>query len=418
LESELQRYKQLVNQQREADKVSKLESELQRYKQLVNQQREADKVSKLESEFQRYKQLVEDKPTASDAKEESAASVVEDNAAKEEDDNLSLYELRILLKTYREMGKPDAHPLIRDTLASIAAKEAEIPQPHKGYLGEAAVVGEELLIRQAKPRGGKLFARLFTNRHDYAVEQITLGKATAKYGFTGKTWSLHNRMHFVKVGERKPSYVVRRAYNYLNPIARSFGQYVYRVIPFDAESKTGRKARGKYASDKVVYTITKDRFGKGLLWSKEEWRIYTGDGGCKHYGVTSCDPSKQVYYAMTGGLTGPEMSGAKVYKGQIKWIKHGFAHLSNGSNITKETLGIEYKVADIVHASGQNRILNWAVAQATRLTLFSPIWGIVAAAWADKYKLQFKQDTDEILMTMLAALMDVTHDKNKDSHHR
>jgi len=310
---------------------------------------------------------------------------------------------------------------------------AKPAQPAK-MLGEAAVVGEELLIRQVKPtrKIGRFFARVLTKRHDYAVEQIDAGKAnTPKFGFTGKTWSLHGRMHFGKVGEDKPTYVVRRAYAYSNPIARILGQYVYRVIPFDAEQETGRKAWGKYASDKVLYTITKDRFGKGILWRKEEWRIYTGDGGCKRYGVTSCDPSKQVYYAMTRGTSKkvkntaqPDIetdlafrrSDAQVYKGQIESLKKGFAFLSNGSNITKETLGIEYKVAEIVHTSGLSRNLGWAnYLLVGFLPVLSPIWTIVSAAWADKYKLQFKQDTDEILMTMLATLMDVTHDDMKDN---
>merc|ERR1719305_1419074 len=110
--------------------------------------------------------------------------------------------------------------------------------------------------------------------------------------------SMHTRMFGSVVGDSNPSFIVRRAFNYLNPLSGLFGQFVYRVI------QCSDAHEGECSEGDIIYTITKDRLGRGALWGMDEFRVYTGTGGCSRYGfgIVGCDQNAQVMYSLGSGL--------------------------------------------------------------------------------------------------------------------
>merc|ERR1719446_159065 len=142
--------------------------------------------------------------------------------------------------------------------------------------------------------------RLFTSRRDFGIEEEG---GEAKYMIDGFTRSLHSRMQVTYPNDTDPKFVVRRAFNYLNPVAVSVGQYVYRVIRCVPDSSGGWA--GGCEEGEMLYTITKDRLGRGALWGQDEYRVYVGTGGCSRWtsGVLSCSPEAQIMYSLSAGLS-------------------------------------------------------------------------------------------------------------------
>jgi len=200
--------------------------------------------------------------------------------------------------------------------------------------------------------------RLFTSRRDFALEEE--GGET-KYMIDGFVRSLHSRMQISFPNDADPKFVVRRAFNYLNPVAVSVGQYVYRVVRCLPNSQGGW-AGGCDEGD-MLYTITKDRLGRGALWGQDEYRVYTGTGGCSRWGsgVISCNSEHQIMYSLSAGLS--DMSHAtRVYAGQINALDSGFdtGRLHSGEEL--DAAAIEaMKVAVVDKFEGSPRALNWPI---------------------------------------------------------
>lgn len=203
--------------------------------------------------------------------------------------------------------------------------------------------------------------RLLTNRRDFAVEET--GTGSSKYMIDGITRSLHSRMQISFPNEESPRFVVRRAFNYLNPIASTVGQYIYRVIRCTDEQ--GGWAGGCREGE-ILYTITKDRFGRGALWGQDEYRVYTGTGGCWRHGsgVLSCSSELQMMYSLSAGLSSGTHD-TTFYSGNIRAIDgdHLTGRLHDGTELdTSGLFGMQ--VATVSKASGSPRALNWPIAVA------------------------------------------------------
>jgi len=275
------------------------------------------------------------------------------------------------------------------------SEESEV-QP----LGSEAKEGDAYqLVELLKNRAG----RFFTNRRDYVVEK----EEKSKYIIDGTTLSLHSRMHIFSSDDDKPRYVIRRAFNYLNPVAGLYGQYVYRVIECKdaAGGLTGGCKEGKY-----LYTITKDRLGRGLLWGHYEWRVFKGQGGCRRYGfgLLGCSNDKQVIYSLTEGL--PQASwNAKYYEGQIRFVSPNgdSAELHSGKKVDRLELS-KMEIASTVQKEGSPRALNWLAT----LTGFAPLLSLVKdLAWRDIYSLAFKKPyPDDLLLMTLNVFQELTQD--------
>lgn len=205
--------------------------------------------------------------------------------------------------------------------------------------------------------------RLFTGRRDFAVEGLVGETGGTKYMIDGITRSLHSRMQVSYPNDPSPRFVVRRAFSYLNPIATTAGQYVYRIIQCEEPEEGAWKWSEGCAEGEVLYTVTKDRFGRGALWGQDEYRVYTGTGGCRRhgYGLLACDAEYQIMYSLSTGLS----SGAHdtiFYKGNIDAIDgDGQAgRLFDGTEL--DANGLEnMQVASVSKAFGSPRALNWPI---------------------------------------------------------
>jgi hypothetical protein len=120
------------------------------------------------------------------------------------------------------------------------------------------------------------------------------GKWSSKYFGRGVSHA-----HDPKTGER--IFKIKRSRHAWNPV-EWVGRYSYRILaPHEKDTK------------KALYTINKDYFGRGFLWTKEEWRIYRGtkrNGELAYYCVgsylgwdTKCYESKEDYNQGRKGLT-------------------------------------------------------------------------------------------------------------------
>jgi len=219
--------------------------------------------------------------------------------------------------------------------------------------------------------------------------------------------SLHSRMFIKMAGAEEPLFILRAAFNYYNPLANNFGQYVFRIarclVPHDGECSEGD----------ILYTITRDRYGRGFRWKQEEYRVYTGTGGCSTdgHGIRSCDQNLQVMYSLkVDGV-------ANVYKGNIVSIngngERGTA-VEDGRRVRVDPDDLEsMRVAVATKASGPQipRELNWAASYA-----LGPIYGAgmeVARAtiWTQAYSLSFEGGggpVDEVLVSCLVSVHDLT----------
>lgn len=199
--------------------------------------------------------------------------------------------------------------------------------------------------------------RVFTGRRDFAVEGP--GGVT-EYMMDGITESLHSRMHISVGSEVVPRFVVRRAFNYLNPVAMSVGQYVYRVLRCQDQGGNWDGCR----EGEILYTITKDRFGRGALWGRDEYRVYTGTGGCRRhgYGVLSCHQADQIMYSLSAGLSDATFD-TKYYTGNIVEIDgDGMRGKVYGDQELDEAGVFALQVAEVTKSSGSPRALNWPIA--------------------------------------------------------
>jgi len=174
----------------------------------------------------------------------------------------------------------------------------------------------------------------------------------------GITRSLHSRMQISMPNEVNPRFVVRRAFNYLNPVASTVGQYIYRVIRC-TEGQGGWN--GGCREGEMLYTITKDRFGRGALWGQDEYRVYTGTGGCSRqgHGLLSCSSDLQIMYSLSAGLSSGTHD-TNFYAGNIRAIDGGFdsGRLHNGEELDAQGLS-NMRVATVTKTHGSSRILNW-----------------------------------------------------------
>jgi len=84
--------------------------------------------------------------------------------------------------------------------------------------------------------------------------------------FVGHFWTLHSRVAIRQNGQRL--FYLRRTKAGINPLQLRDS---FRIVQYDEHCTLGWCGAGK-----VLYTINKDWFGRGLLWMKEEWRIYRG----------------------------------------------------------------------------------------------------------------------------------------------
>lgn len=284
---------------------------------------------------------------------------------------------------------------------AIFANEGSLPGDlETETLGSEAIEGDAYkLVELLK----NVVGRFFANRRDYVVE----GPSGPKYWIDGTTLSLHNRMHVFMGGDgpQIPRYVIRRAFNYLNPIARTVGQYVYRVIECTQSTAglTGGCEEGKY-----LYTITKDRLGRGLLWGHQEWRVFPGTGGCTRYGfgLLGCSMDQQIIYSITGGI--PQASwNAKYYEGQIRYLSTNGdgARLQNRRWVHPSALH-EMKIAETDHVSGSPRALNWVAG-------FTGFSGLLSAVkelmWVDTFSLRIEKPyPDDLLLMILCAFQEIT----------
>jgi len=234
-------------------------------------------------------------------------------------------------------------------------------------LGQPSRPGATLsLMELLRGRAAQIFStslgRLFMGRRDFAIEEE--GGET-KYMIDGITASLHSRMQVTLADEAQPRYVVRRAFNYLNPIATTIGQYIYRVIRCEPDSEGGW-AGGCIEGD-MLYTITKDRLGRGAFWGQDEYRVYTGTGGCRRsgHGVLSCSQDLQILYSLSAGLSSGTHD-TSFYAGNIRAIDGDFesGHLGSGEGLGAGALE-SMKVATVSKVEGSPRALNWPIPAAS-----------------------------------------------------
>jgi len=200
--------------------------------------------------------------------------------------------------------------------------------------------------------------RLMTSRRDFAIEEED---GETKYMIDGFTMSLHSRMQISLPNDPDPKFVVRRAFNYLNPVAVAVGQYVYRVIRCVPNSEGGFS--GGCEEGEMLYTITKDRLGRGTLWGQDEYRVYTGTGGCSRWGsgVISCASDSQIMYSLSSGLS-DQSHATRFYAGNINALDSGFdtGRLHSGEELDASAIE-SMKVAVVDKFEGSPRALNWPI---------------------------------------------------------
>jgi hypothetical protein len=248
--------------------------------------------------------------------------------------------------------------------------------------------------------------RVLMNRRDYIVQG---DGGTLEYIIDGALASMHSRMFVTIAGEEEPRFVLKRAFNYYNPLATNFGQYVYRVV--QCVPRNGECSEGD-----ILYTITKDRDGRGFRWKHEEYRVYTGTGGCSRtgHGILNCHQDRQIIYSL---LHDDE---AQVYSGNIVAID---ADGDNGRVMEdgrwlSTRVGLDelegMRVANVTKVSGPPHQLT----SSTTRYLAGGIYGMGldaarATVWTDGYRLSFEGgggSVDQLLVSLLVAVQDLTSD--------
>lgn len=290
-----------------------------------------------------------------------------------EEDSLAAVEgLEILEQLKADSSNVDLQEKYREVIGEIAWEEDRNyllsgmnTNQEPVMLSHASSPGERLnLMELLSSRVGMLrwftarLGRLFTSRRDFAIEEED---GDVKYMIDGFTRSLHSRMQVSYPNDPDPKYVVRRAFNYLNPVAVAIGQYVYRVIRCEPNSSGGWA--GGCEEGEMLYTITKDRLGRGTLWGQDEYRVYVGTGGCGRFtsGVLSCSPEAQIMYSLSAGLS-DNSHATRFYAGNIDAIDGDFqtGRLHNGDHIGLTDIEA-MQVAVVDKSEGSPRALNWPI---------------------------------------------------------
>jgi len=265
----------------------------------------------------------------------------------------------------------------------VQMEQAPVALGPMSHGGQVMNVAERIDTGDRSAIGG----RLLTRRHDYVVEPQG---GNSKYVLDGVTMSMHGRMFVKDAGSAEPRFILRRAYNYLNPIAGVFGQYAYRVI------QCTEPAEGSCTEGDILYTITKDTSLRGN-WVQDEYRVHTGTGGCAvgWHGVLNCDSSSQIFYSV-GTPSEDGHTQTDVFR--------------TSGDETDESL----KVAHTTKVTGPARSLRWAEGM-----LLGPVFGVGTEVvneitWADTYSVTFEGaggPVDELLICLLAAVQDLTRDR-------
>ena len=143
---------------------------------------------------------------------------------------------------------------------------------------------------------------------NYVVKQMVPGgKAPIEEDalvFEGKWKSKffgHGSIHVSDPSTGKEFFKIRRSRHAWNPV-EWVGRFSYRILP-----------PGSKSNKDALFTVNMDKFGRGLAWQKEEWRIYRGTqslGELAYYCVGSylgwdmkCYESVQDYETGRDGLT-------------------------------------------------------------------------------------------------------------------
>lgn len=327
-------------------------------------------------------------------------------------------------------------------------------------LGEMSEPGEKYNVVELLDGIRKKLGRMFTHRRDYIIEKASdnTHEAEPKYVIEGNFMSLHNRM-YVRDKDSNYKYVLRRSFNYLNPIARIFGQYSYRVIRC---VKTSDKPCAE--GDDVLFTITKDRLGRGVFWGRDQWRVFSGLGGCTKtaHGLFSCNEDKQILYSLSSGILDGIMTGpidhqggfgtsSTYYQGRIRTmsgfrnsthtaqppdstssaepVSNVYAIIDDGHHVSLEELQRDYEVARSFQTSGPPRLLargygepaNFlvnnalGVASVSNPLISAEVKGVLNVArnlvWHDAYDVTFTKSTDSLLIFLVEAVQDLTNDR-------
>jgi hypothetical protein len=292
----------------------------------------------------------------------------------EEDSSLAVEALEVLEELKKDSNNVELQSKYREIIGNVDWEEdrAFLAQGLSSaepavMLGQPSRPGTTLsLIELLRGRAARMFStslgRLFMGRRDFAIEEE--GGET-KYMIDGITASLHSRMQVTLAEEAQPRFVVRRAFNYLNPIASTIGQYIYRVIRCQPNSEGGWA--GGCIEGEMLYTITKDRLGRGAFWGQDEYRVYTGTGGCRRFGhgVLSCSQDLQIMYSLSAGLSSGTHD-TSFYAGNIRAIDGDFesGRLGSGEELDQGALE-SMKVATVSKIEGSPRALNWPIPAAS-----------------------------------------------------
>jgi hypothetical protein len=263
------------------------------------------------------------------------------------------------------------------------------------------------LVMAEKTGAAEAIGRWLTSRRDYVFEEED---GESKYVFDGNTMSLHSRMHVTVAGEETPRFILRRAFSYLNPIAGQYGQFIYRVIQCN-DPHDGTCSEGD-----ILYTISKDRLGRGGLWGMDEYRVYTGTGGCRRWGhgVLGCDQNTQVLYSLGAGLSEGTFD-TDIYKGNILSVNDdGSARIQADGGTTRVGASElnNMKVAHTTKTAGPPRRLNWASYLLPPMAAFTQLARTLI--WTDAYRVHFEGDggdVDDLLVSMMVAAHDLTRDR-------
>lgn len=286
---------------------------------------------------------------------------------------------------------------------------------------DTSSVNREQMISAAN-QASMVAGRALMNRRDYIISQ---DGGDLKYIIDGALASMHSRMYITVAGEEEPRFMLRRAFNYYNPLARNFGQYVYRVVqclPSNGDSNGVLDAmHSAIGSEKpacsegdILYTITKDRFGRGFRWKHEEYRVYTGTGGCSTsgHGIRSCHQDRQIMYSIAHD------DQANVYNGNVVTIDADGENariIEDGRRVRAGLDELEsLRVANVTKVSGPP----YQLTSSTTRFLAGGIYGMGLEAarttvWTDGYRLSFEGgggSVDELLTTLLVAVQDLTSD--------
>lgn len=291
------------------------------------------------------------------------------------------------------------------TIAERGADVAEATGLARTAWDDSSSVTSEQLASAASD-ATMVAGRWLMNRRDYIVQ----GEGdNLEYIIDGALASMHSRMFVTIAGEEEPRFVLKRAFNYYNPIATNFGQYVYRVVRCVPRN-------GECSEGDILYTITKDRYGRGFRWKHEEYRVYTGTGGCSQTGngILSCHQDLEIMYSLVHD------DEAIVYKGKIVSID---ADRENG-RVAEDGrwfpvhVGLDelesMKVANITKVAGPPHQLTSSMTN----YLAGGIYGMGldaarATVWTDGYRLSFEGgggSVDQLLVTLLVAVQDLTSD--------